>query len=305
MACYHPIEAYKGEINPKSGKREIVFSADRAVINIPFLIPCGQCIGCRLERSRQWAVRCLHESELYDENCFITLTYDDSNLPSDGSLNVEDFQKFMKRLRKAYPDKRIRFFHCGEYGELNNRPHHHACIFNHNFSDKRLWKSTQGNNLYVSDTLNNLWKKGYCIIGEVTFESAAYVARYITKKILGEKADEHYQGKKPEYITMSRRPGIGKEWFDKFKTDVYPSDFVVVNGKKCHPPKYYDNLLESIDSTLGEKIKQGRKDKRKFIYSSWLQPLGYPAHTKDNTPERMLVKEFCKKEKIKSLKREI
>ena len=119
-------------------------------------MPCGQCIGCRLERSRQWAIRCVHEASLWPDNCFVTLTFDDDNIISSGSLVKADFQKFMKRLRKRF-GKGVRYFHCGEYGDLLGRPHHHACLFNFSFPDRYLWSSSGGVNLYRSPTLEELW----------------------------------------------------------------------------------------------------------------------------------------------------
>ena len=239
-----------------NGKRKIVFNPRDGFSDLPILLPCGQCIGCRLERSRQWAIRCMHEAQLHDENSYITLTYNDKNLPKDGSLNLRHFQLFMKRLRKK-TGKKIRFYHCGEYGEKFKRPHYHACLFGYQFPDLRYFKTINGNKLYTSKYLDSVWTNkngetmGFSTIGNVTFESAAYVARYIMKKINGEKAEAHYVNKetgeilKPEYTTMSRRPGgLGAEWLKKYKTDVYPGDFVVVRGKKMKPPKYYDRQYE-------------------------------------------------------------
>ena len=249
MTCFSPLKGYKSsEINPATGKRSLVFTPREGYYDLPIKVPCGQCIGCRLERSRQWAIRCVHEASLHDRNCFLTLTYDDYHVPLDGSLNKAHFQNFMKRLRKKY-GVGIRYFHCGEYGEKFQRPHYHAIIFNHDFSDKYLWSSKLGNDLYRSESLEGLWPYGHSSIGDVTFESAAYVARYITKKITGKEAEQHYEycnkltgeitQRQPEYVTMSRRPGIAKGWFDKYTTDVYPSDNIVIRGKKMKPPKYY------------------------------------------------------------------
>lgn len=265
MPCYYPMKGWRSrERHPVTGKRKIVFNRNEGFVDLPVVIPCGQCVGCRLERSRQWAIRCVHEASLYDKNCFITLTYDDLHLPVGGSLDVSAFQKFMKRLRKRFGEG-IRFFHCGEYGEKFGRPHFHACIFNFDFGDKVLWSVRNGCRLYLSADLVELWPFGFSTVGEVTFESAAYVARYVMKKITGDKADEHYVNKltgeirEPEYVTMSRRPGIGKPWLEKFGSDVYPSDFVVIGGKKMRPPKYYDLSFEIEDPSMMAMIKAKRK----------------------------------------------
>ena len=147
MPCYHPLTAYYGCQVNESGKRSLVFSLDKAWVDVPLQVPCGRCIGCRLDRSLSWAVRCIHESSLYDENCFITLTFDNEHLPKaclkcrtvDGSLCVCQFQNFMKRFRQFVSPRVIRFFHCGEYGVKFSRPHHHACIFNYDFPDKKAF----------------------------------------------------------------------------------------------------------------------------------------------------------------------
>ena len=139
MPCFHPLTGYLARDANASGKRSIVFDPKLALgVDVKRQVPCGRCIGCRLERSRQWAMRCVHEASLYKNNCFITLTFNDYYLPKDGSLHVEHFQKFMKRLRKRFGSG-VRYFQCGEYGELLRRPHYHACLFNFDFPDRVLW----------------------------------------------------------------------------------------------------------------------------------------------------------------------
>lgn len=290
MPCFRPIKGYRSRIVNETGKRSIVFNPSHGFNDQPVNLPCGRCIGCRLERSRQWAIRCVHEASLYQKNCFITLTFNDENLPSNGSLDVKIFQDFMKRLREKF-GAGIRFFHCGEYGENFGRPHYHACIFNFDFEDKYDWRKTQsGQTVYRSEMLEKLWPFGNSEIGDVTFESAAYVARYITKKITGPDADEHYQGRKPEYTTMSRRPGIGKGWFDMFTSDVYPSDAVVIRGKEIKPPKYYDRQFEIAYPTDYDKLKRIRKQKAEDMA--------------EKEPEnRLVVREICQEIKNKQLKR--
>jgi hypothetical protein len=288
MPCYHPLRAWRSERVNANGKRELVFRKEQAFNVLDSIdLPCGKCIGCRLERSRQWAIRCMHEASLYDDNCFLTLTYDNEHLPEDGSLNKKHFQDFMKRFRKKFPDSKIRYFHCGEYGEQLGRPHYHACIFNFDFEDKKLYKIVNDQRLYTSVVLNELWSFGFCIIGSVTFESAAYVARYITKKVTGEKAEEHYKGKCPEYITMSRRPGIGKGWYDKYHSDTCGNDFIILRGKKVGVPKFYDDQLS--ESELKE-VKSKRR------YESY-------KHSENKTLSRLQVRETIKNSKVKLLKR--
>lgn len=305
MTCYHPLSAYRyGKFNPVTGKwsptfkkSEAHFFGDPAKDYID--LPCGQCVGCRLERSRQWAIRCVNEAQMWPENCFITLTFDNQHIseqlgfPDDfglWSLDVVPFQKFMKRLRKKFGDG-IRFFHCGEYGELTNRPHYHAILFNIDFPDKYLWNVSNGFRLYRSPILEKLWPFGNSLIGDVTFESAAYVARYVMKKVNGNLAEEHYHGRKPEYITMSRRHGIGYDWFMKYRTDVYPHDYVVVrDGLKCRPPRFYDKIFDIIDPEMMYEIKCRRAHEAQL-------------HEHNNIPSRLEVREKCKIAQLNKLKR--
>ena len=296
MTCYNPLLAYK-----EDGK--VVFEKPFPFAK-GFNIPCGQCIGCRLNYSRQWAIRCIHEAQMHKNNCFITLTFSPEALAArknPQSLEMREFQLFMKRLRKKYGEG-IRFFHCGEYGEKNKRPHYHALIFGHDFDDKQLWNQKNGIKLYISDELKQLWPYGFSTIGDVTFESAAYCARYVLKKVTGDAAADHYTytepetgeviNIKPEYCTMSRKPGIGYEWLQKFKTDVYPHDYVVIRDKiKVKPPRYYDSLLSEAE-LKAIKIKR-IKDSPETIDKY------------DENMDRLWVREECKIQTVKQLIREL
>lgn len=272
--------------------------------DVPIEVSCGQCIGCRLERSRQWAVRCLHENQMHESSSFITLTYDDEHLPVDHSLSYRDFQLFMKRLRKHFGQQflergrstnSVRFFMCGEYGELTKRPHFHACLFGLDFDDKEFYKSLpSGSRLYTSAILEKLWPFGFSSIGDVTFESAAYVARYVVKKITGPRAHEHYSfttvdgevvQRVPEFTHMSLKPGIGATWFAKYGGEVFPRDEVVVRGIRMKPPKYYDNLLEAKDLPSFEFVQYDRY-KKSLIFAE------------DATRERLRVRERVKKARL-------
>lgn len=311
MACYYPLTAYRGRELTEKGKRKLVFDrkkAAEAYTDIPLRLACGQCIGCRLDRSRQWAVRCVHEASLHEENCFITLTYNDEHLPGDRSLNHRDFQTFMKRLRKKFGSG-IRFYMCGEYGEQYGRPHYHACLFNHSFKDQYFWKlSPSGENVFRSDDLEDLWSDeygdllGHCSTQEVNFRSAAYVARYIMKKVSGDAAEDHYvwvdpsSGEchelYPEYTQMSRRGGIGRCWLDTYHKDVYPDDFVIIDGKKVKTPKAYDRIFEELHPAEMEKIKKRRATAGR-------------KNASENTPERLRVREIVLRSKTNQLKRGI
>ncbi len=256
MPCYHPITAFRSADRTASGKRRIVFSRSAGLIDQPLQIPCGQCIGCRLEKSRQWAMRCVLEASLYEQNTFLTLTYNDANLPMDMSVNKRHLQLFMKRLRKRFGND-IRFYAAGEYGDRSLRPHYHIILFNFYPPDGELIR-LRPMPLYISESLFKLWPFGYHSFGMVTFDSAAYVARYCTKKITGPAAEVHYQGREPEFALMSRRPGIGAPWLERFQQDVYPSDTVVLrDGLKLRPPKYFDNLYDKFIGNLDSiKIKR-------------------------------------------------
>ena len=292
------MQGYRSRADGKT----IVFNPTYGWVDRPLTIPCGQCVGCRLERSRQWAVRCVHEASLHEDNCFITLTYNNESLPEDGSLNKKHFQDFMKRLRKKYKNKKIRYYHCGEYGDKNFRPHYHAIIFGLEFDDQKLFTVNNGEKLYTSEKLEKLWPFGFSTIGTVTFESAAYVARYVMKKVNGKNAKNHYErvdsntgeiySLVPEYNTMSRRPGIASGWFDKYKDDVYPSDNIHLREKTFRPPKFYDKMYEHLMPNEMEKIKMQRmKNMQK--------------HAKDNTAERLAVKEQVKNAQLNKLIRSI
>lgn len=280
-----------------------MFNHKHGFIDMPVTIACGQCIGCRLERSRQWAMRCVHESSLHEDNSFITLTYADDHVPIGGSLVKKHFQDFIKRLRWHLNKKhntKIRYYACGEYGSQYERPHYHSCIFGWDFPDKYLWSTRRGVKLYRSPTLETLWPVGFSTVGDVTFESAAYTARYIVKKITGELAAETYEridtttgeihSITPEYTTMSLRPAIGKDWFETFTDDVYPSDFVIMRGKKLKPPRYYNGLYELSHPTEMLSIKKAR------IRSAM-------DRRADNTPDRLATRERCKKLQTQQLKR--
>ena len=126
--------------------------------------PCGSCTGCRLEQSRQWAVRCFHESQLHKDNSFITLTYNPENLPADNSISKDELQRFFKRLRRKIEPKKVRYFACGEYGDKTERPHYHAIVFNlPKPFDKYIRKA---------------WKLGHIHIGTVTEASIFYTTKY-------------------------------------------------------------------------------------------------------------------------------
>ena len=291
MPCYRPLTSWQ---SPHTG--DMVFEFSPAMTSWEqFELPCGQCIGCRLEKSRQWAMRCMHEASLWDENSFLTLTYSDENIPftfcSHGpnrpTLDKKHLQLFWKKLRKR-TNGQISYFAAGEYGDETQRPHYHALVFGYDFADKKPHqRSKNGEMLYTSDLLNQLWGHGYGIIGNVSFESAAYVARYCLKKTTGLGSITNYKGRVPEFAAMSLKPAIGKRWLEKWKTDVYPHDYVIVNGKKCKPPKFYDNML--TDGEL-DAIKDMRREAADL-------------HADNNTEARLAIREELQIRKQNQLRR--
>lgn len=298
MPCFHPLDAWRGAKLP-SGKLSVVHDHTKSLGEwTKFQHQCGRCIGCRLERSRDWAVRCMHEATQWEDNCFVTLTYAPMYLPENGSLVKPHYQNFLKRLRQRMVRKGktdpIRYYMCGEYGAELGRPHYHFCFFNLKFDDlgesfhdprpfvqeqhrkvhAGIWEETKhGHPLYRSKTLEQLWDVGFSTIGGFSFETAAYCARYITKKITGDRPfkkkngtwvdpKKHYNGKLPEFNQPSTGGGIGRGWYQKNKRDVYPSDNIILlrNGDtiKTKPPKFYDRLLELADPDEMKRIKLKR-----------------------------------------------
>lgn len=280
MPCYSPLNAWRA----RGGG--VTFIRGASLSGEPLKLPCGQCVGCRLERSRQWAMRCVHESKMHKDNCVLTLTYDDAHLPWHGTLVKRDLQLFMKRVRKHHGY--VRFYACGEYGETTKRPHYHVVLFGLDFDDKRPYKKSKiGDDLYTSEKATALWGKGHVVVGSVTFESCAYVARYIVDKITGPAAKDWYDvvlpdGEivrlQPEFTNMSRRPGIGRSYYAKYGAEVFTHDAIVMRGHEVRPPRYYDTLSEAIDPKRMELVKRNRR--RKAL-----------VHAKDNSVDRRRVKE--------------
>lgn len=270
MPCYKPIEV------PKKG-----------FVDLRVQVACGRCIGCRLDKKLGWALRLMDEAKLHDDVLFATLTYDDAHLPRGSTLVKRHAQLWQKRLseskrqefiksqaclpvdaRKAW--KGIRYFTGGEYGETTWRPHYHAIIFGAKFSDMKPHSKSGDHQMYTSEEFDSIWGMGHCILGNVTQDSCAYVAGYVTKKISGDMAKSHYQRIDPysgevfqllpEFAIMSRRPGIGSGWYDKFKGDLFPSDMKVVKGKPGAVPKFYEERLKDEDPASHSAVKAKRME---------------------------------------------
>lgn len=278
MACYHPIRAYK------EGARVTLWPP----LNTENLaLPCGNCIGCKSARATEWARRCAHEAKNSPHNIFLTLTYEDDRLPENGHLRAYDLTNFIKRLRKRISDNRspailrdpripTRYFACGEYGDITQRPHYHAIVFNAGFNDGRA----VGNKQFISETLSRIWGKGRATFGDMTPAAANYVAQYSLKKQAQHlrkewrrawacdiHTQEHFtrDGEiltPPPFLRMSLKPAIGTEWLRKFRTDL-TMGYLIADGKKIPIPRRYMEKLKEIDPTLAEEI-QGRQAKHRL-----------------------------------------
>lgn len=282
----------------------MVFDKSKSLTGIPEKLPCGRCIGCRLEKSAEWAGRIMNEAQMHMDSIMCTLTYSDEHLPDKSCIQYSDMQRFYKRLRKSLDGQRIKHFTGCEYGEQTERPHYHAIIFGYRPDDAELFYSNGPQHHFISESLTKIWGLGHVEFTDVTFESAQYVAQYCTKKVTGKEADDHYEridvetGERywlvPEQAHMSlgytcRKCGdkncknssgaIGAEWLKKYESDVYPRDeYMPKPGMTRKAPKYYDVLLERKDPYLHQAIKNIRKKE---------------AHKRalDNTPGRLASKE--------------
>lgn len=295
MPCYGPLNAWypkrllsNGQVNPD---RRLVFRKDKSETGIPLKIPCGKCVGCRLEQSRQWAVRCMHEKRMHNASAFLTLTY--ASPPPANSLVLADYQNFLKRLRHVTGNG-LRFFGCGEYGSQTQRPHYHLLLLSADFSDRKIVTSGPEYNLYSSRTLSDLWPHGHSVIGDVTFHSAAYVARYCLKKNQNGKTVS--DGRTPEFVTMSRRPGLGTGYFSRYKDEILAHDTIIVNGVPAALPRFYDNklaLTDLIETRNGHLLSQMELIKfRRRRRITWAQ-------RRDNSNSRLRVREVVALAKLK------
>lgn len=292
MSCFHPVKAF----SLASGGISFVEKGD---IRGDIKVPCGRCVGCRIDRARDWTLRILHETKLHQGvNChFLTLTYDDQHLPNPPSLTYEHFVAFCKATRRARGP--FRFFMCGEYGEIGRRPHYHAIVFGLVLDDLYRFGGSDKLPTFRSATLDRTWGRGFVLVGSVTAQSANYVARYSLKKITGDPAELHYRWSdpatgeqhqlEPEFCQMSRRPGIGALWYNRFHTDFHVHDFAIKDGGKTTIPRFYDKLAAKQGYDV-EELKQYRQIKAQL-------------KAEHNTPERLAVRETVAKARSNLSKR--
>lgn len=334
MACYHPMiryEDWNGRITiskkpDEAEEKELTNWKTNLINKRRDLIPCGKCTGCRLEYSRQWANRLMLETKKYNpETCwFITLTYNDEHIPTKtvqneetgeyktaATLNKKDIQDFMKRLRRhyeyKYKQKEIRFFLAGEYGEQTNRPHYHACIFNMPiYTELKKYKKNELNQqIWTNEEIEKIWGKGFITIGKISWESAAYTARYIMKKQKGPDAEWYYKShaQEPEFTLMSRKPGIAREYYDNNKDKIYKNDEIALfRGNRAiniKPPKYYDKLYDIEYHDIMKNVKKKRKEYAENV------EIMKDKRSSLTRQERREVAERTKKDNTKKLIREL
>lgn len=293
MRCTRPLLAIHDGFHP-SGKKKFRFLKAKfvkalspiEVANLTF-IPCGRCIHCRIDKSSEWSVRCVHEAMMHKYTSFVTLTYSDDNLPKDGSVHRKHVTKFIKRLRShvktqefamvhGFAPGYIRYFFCGEYGGKTARPHYHGILFGVDFFDKKYLFSRSGRSQYTSPTLEKVWGLGNVNVGTCTPDSIQYCAMYSMKKVFGEKSKKHYQllgkvtehnidengeiiPKNIEFLAMSTDPGIGAEFYKMYTDSMYPKGMLINSkGREVRTPRYYDKLHERVKPHEMEHIRAER-----------------------------------------------
>lgn len=266
MSCYRPVKGYinlKGKFQRQNNGAKLLDAT----------MPCGHCDGCRRRKRDDWAIRCTHEAKLYRHNTFITLTYDPENLPVNGSLVPHHMDRFLDNLRKRLNRKPFRFFACGEYGDNFHRPHYHILLFDYWPEDAR---QAIGTDYFSSKFLTDKWKKGHVSIGQVTYASAKYAAKYTLKEPIGYKKAMHQEQRydhlhgllvdvDPQFVKFS--PGLGKKWVEKYWTDYYPNDFIVMrnqNGTTQHAtPRFYDDWLRQHHPEIYAQVKIARHENQR------------------------------------------
>ena len=360
MPCYHPLKAFPVGFNPSGKVKYKICSYDidhvevlkngsavpcvgsfrgscaERVVNDFVEIPCGKCVGCRLEYSRQWANRCMLEMQYYNpEDCwFVTLTYDDAHLPvtycndpDTGeafpvfTTSTRDVQLFFKRLRKRFSDCKIRYFGCSEYGPANQRPHYHFILFGLHLDDVYLWsRSKLGYQYFRSPSLERVWSfpvrdasgvsvksagptpAGFVMLGHVDWDCCAYVARYVMKKLYGDDSEfyDQFNLERPRAF-MSRKPGIGRQYYDDNKYDVFGKEYINLStskgGLKFRPPKYYQDLFELDEPDWSAQLKESRKARAEDRKQAML------SQTDLDYQSMLLVAEQSVNNRIKVLKR--
>lgn len=267
MSCYYPVLAHR-QFKDSDGKWHIRFESkynvNYSIRSLRFkygdnllLLPCGHCLGCKFDKAKDWATRVYCESLYHDKSCFVTLTYDDLHLPKNQAINKKNLIAFIKDLRNRC--EKVRYFGCGEKGESSGRIHAHIILFGYSPSDLEFYsRGSNGDALYISQELSSIWKKGHVIIGDVSYHSAGYVARYTTKKI----------GDDDSFLICSNRPGIGYEYCFDHADDIMETGYVYGDfgdDYKAPIPRYFEKLLKDIYPDKWDKIVKSRLDRVKIV----------------------------------------
>lgn len=329
MACFHPLPAIA---NPKGGRYRVGKEHEHFIPYIDFKtgelveeinIPCGQCIGCRLDKSRRWADRCTLEAVTApkDTSWFVTLTYAPEhesvlkNSLDALTLRKDHLAEFNKKLLRYwsyhYNHEGIRFYGCGEYGDTNFRPHMHVLYFNLPLKDLQYHFTQDGNAYYQSEELAHIWGfSDFVIVTPFSWQNAAYTARYVMKKVTGKNAKAYYEALdlQPEFTQMSRMPGIGREYYEKHKESIYrkialpdktlyQTSFVLPNGMERTKNNYFDYLMKKEDPEFVIFLGEGRK------HIAELRNIDIMQHTDLSEADYRVLQESIKKNSIKQLTR--
>lgn len=337
MSCYHPLPArfkthdellhdlFRYGPNSPQYKRKVIVEKEGTFLDPkldistgeycePFTVPCGKCIGCRLDYSREWANRCVIESLVYPEESsnFLTLTYNDESVPLSNigmlSLRMDDVSVFMKNLRRYFEYhfglSDIRFYVGSEYGGETLRPHYHLILFNCRIPDlEHIGSNFQGDEYFHSDIIEKIWGKGFVVIGRFSWNTAAYTARYVMKKRKGPDSKLEYLsfGLEPECARMSRKPGIGVEYFQEHFEDIYQNDELILpNGNTVKPPRLFDSYYKEIDPKRMAKIKSNRLRAQEIAHQAKLKHHNYTEQEYFRVQE--IKKESCAKKLLRVMK---
>lgn len=238
MPCFHPIQAWR-----QAATGPVYLGAAPPGVE-PLKLPCSKCAGCRASAARQWALRCQLERQQHEKAAFTTLTYDDEHLPP--TLAKRDLQLWLKRVRRSSPDRSIRFFACGEYGEKNGRPHYHAIVYGVGKTDAAL--------------LDAAWQRGHTVTYDASPATIAYTAGYTAKKYMPLR-DIHKERVDPEtgevytwqlpFLQMSRRPGLAafaKQWPSSWRS------YAILNGAKAPVPRFLHEAWKA-QATAEEQLQ--------------------------------------------------
>jgi hypothetical protein len=266
----------------------------------------------------------MHEASLAEDNCFLTPTYAPEHLHRPfldgsgvwrGSVCMDHFSAFMKRLRDRIKPARVRF-HCkSEYSPGLLQPHFHAALFGWLPDDLvPVDKSAAGHVVYRSAFLDEVWGKGLVGVGALTHQSAGYIANHNVDKLDGRRADDAYSrfdfstGEllevEPETVRMSTHPGVGRGWVDRFEGDCFPSGFIVAEGFKSPVPRYYKGRLKDRFKLRGsDPDRLAPVDDARLMARKSRARASSPQVVENSTPERLAVREEVLFERVKLLKR--